>query len=135
MKTKKPKQSSDPNMRDEYDFSNGVRGKFAGKFPPNCRFVTFDPDLTALFDHRGSGDIVERFKVYAQRRGRNSDGERLVTSFAISEEEFRVLRPLLKRLRIQVTSPLSESVYERARAKTRKSLQIPAAPRARRKAG
>ncbi len=136
MKTKRPRPSADPDMRAEYDFSNGVRGKFAGMFPPNCRLVTFDPDLTSLFDSRGSGDICERFKVFAQRRGRTADGERLVTSFALSEQEYRALRPLLKRLGAKVSQPRSEAFYELARAKLRQQIEDQAiAKRPRRKVG
>lgn len=35
----------DPEMLDEYDFSGGVRGKYAGRFPKGCNVVVLDPDV------------------------------------------------------------------------------------------
>ena len=39
----------DPDMKDEYDFSKGVRGKFAGRFPKNAVMVVLDPDVAEVF--------------------------------------------------------------------------------------
>jgi hypothetical protein len=36
-------------MRKEYDFSQGVRGKYAAKFAKGTTLVLLDPDLAKLF--------------------------------------------------------------------------------------
>jgi hypothetical protein len=40
---------SDPEMLDEYDFSGGVRGKYADRFPKGCNVVVLDPDVAQIF--------------------------------------------------------------------------------------
>jgi hypothetical protein len=32
----------DPEILNEYDFSGGVRGKYAGRFPKGCNVVVLD---------------------------------------------------------------------------------------------
>jgi hypothetical protein len=39
----------DPEMLDEYDFSGGVRGKYADRFPKGCNVVVLDPDVAQVF--------------------------------------------------------------------------------------
>ncbi|MEA2204368.1 MAG: hypothetical protein QOE77_1144 [Blastocatellia bacterium] len=39
----------DPDMLDEYDFSNGVRGKYAGRFADGSHVVVLDPDVALVF--------------------------------------------------------------------------------------
>lgn len=39
----------DPEMLDEYDFSDGVRGKYAGRFPQGSNVVVLDPDVAQVF--------------------------------------------------------------------------------------
>ena len=36
-------------MRDEYDLSKGVRGKYAARFPANYVTVVLEPDVAAAF--------------------------------------------------------------------------------------
>lgn len=50
------KGSKDP-MRDEYDFSSGVRGKYAERFAEGANVVVLDPDIARLF---GTSDAVNR---------------------------------------------------------------------------
>jgi hypothetical protein len=47
-KTKKLSPDRD-TMRPEYDFSGGVRGKYAGRFPRNVITVLLDPDIAAAY--------------------------------------------------------------------------------------
>jgi hypothetical protein len=37
-------------MRPEYDFSKGVRGKYAARLKPGRQIVILDPDVAAAFD-------------------------------------------------------------------------------------
>jgi hypothetical protein len=36
-------------MRPEYDFSGGVRGKYAGRFRQGTNLILLDPDVAAAF--------------------------------------------------------------------------------------
>ncbi len=42
-------QDEDDDMRPEYDFSNGVRGKYAARFPPDTIAVVLAPDVAEYF--------------------------------------------------------------------------------------
>ena len=46
MKKKADKQAT---MREEYDFSKGVRGKYAQRFSEGTNLVRLDPDLCDVF--------------------------------------------------------------------------------------
>ena len=46
--SKRPNRSDD-GMRDEYDFSNGVRGKYAELFRKGSNVVVLEPDLAEEF--------------------------------------------------------------------------------------
>jgi hypothetical protein len=39
----------DPEMLDEYDFSGGVRGKYATRFAQGSNVVVIDPDVAQVF--------------------------------------------------------------------------------------
>ncbi|MGE5594409.1 MAG: hypothetical protein ACM3S1_00075 [Hyphomicrobiales bacterium] len=41
--------NDDVEMKDEYDFSGGVRGKFVERFREGSNLVVIDPDLHAEF--------------------------------------------------------------------------------------
>jgi hypothetical protein len=47
------KAQADPNdeqeMRDEYDFSTGVRGKYAERYARGTNLVPLDPDVAEVF--------------------------------------------------------------------------------------
>ena len=36
-------------MRDEYDFSEGVRGKYASRFAEGSNVIVLDPDVAEVF--------------------------------------------------------------------------------------
>lgn len=46
---KKPKQDQVSDLRPEYDFSQGVRGKYAQEFQSGSNVVVLDPDVAARF--------------------------------------------------------------------------------------
>lgn len=93
---KHPRSRDNDAMRAEYDFSNGVRGKYAGRFPPDPAFVTFDPEMSALLF--GSGTLQSRLRTIAASRRGDRAKPRMVTSIVITERDFRLLKPLLTRL-------------------------------------
>ncbi len=39
----------DPEMLEEYDFSGGVRGKYATRFADGANVVVLDPDVAEVF--------------------------------------------------------------------------------------
>jgi hypothetical protein len=39
-------------MRDHYDFSGGVRGKYASRYAEGTNVVVLDPDVAQLFPNR-----------------------------------------------------------------------------------
>ena len=43
------KGSRDPDMREEYDFSNGVRNKYAARVREGTNVVILDPDVAEAF--------------------------------------------------------------------------------------
>ena len=57
----------DPDMLDEYDFSNGVRGKYAQRYREGTNIVRLDDDVAAMFPNsekvnealRSLGEIIE----------------------------------------------------------------------------
>jgi hypothetical protein len=66
---KKAEPKSDPEMRAEYDFSKGVRGKYAKRFAAATNVVVLDPDVARLFR---SGESVNRaLRELAEVAGRN----------------------------------------------------------------
>ncbi len=54
---KKAKKTDE--MRPEYDFSKGVRGKYAKKFAEGTNLVLLDPDVSKLFpDSKSVNDAL-----------------------------------------------------------------------------
>jgi len=64
-------------MRREYDFSGGVRGKYAKRYAEGTNVVVIDPDVAEYFpDHdsvnealRGLTAIIKRQRKAAQGQG------------------------------------------------------------------
>lgn len=48
------KKNHDPEMLDEYDFSSGVRGKYAKRYEKGSNVVVLDPDVAKVFPDRES---------------------------------------------------------------------------------
>ena len=46
---KEPGSDSDPDMMEEYDFTKGVRGKYAERFAVGNNLVVLDPDVAEIF--------------------------------------------------------------------------------------
>lgn len=44
----------EPEMLEEYDFSVGVRGKYAGRFARGSHIVVLDPDVAQVFSNSES---------------------------------------------------------------------------------
>jgi hypothetical protein len=67
-KTNKPSDSGD-DIRPEYDFSRGVRGKYTQRFREGTNIVVLDPDVAAAFkDSQAVNDALRTLlKTRAKR--------------------------------------------------------------------
>ena len=48
------KKAEHDDMQDEYDFSGGVRGKYAERYAQGTNLVALDPDVAAAFPDSAS---------------------------------------------------------------------------------
>lgn len=62
--------SKDTDMRAEYDFSNGVRGKYGGRFAEGTNLVLLAPDVASEFPTATSVNraLRELIKSKSKRR-------------------------------------------------------------------
>ena len=44
-----PNNQRQTDMLEEYDFSDGVRGKYVDRFASGCNVVVLDPDVAGVF--------------------------------------------------------------------------------------
>lgn len=47
--SQKSNDEREREMQEEYDFSGGVRGKYAARFAPGSQVVVLDPDVAQVF--------------------------------------------------------------------------------------
>ena len=47
--SRKKDRVQEPDMREEYDFSDGVRGKYAAHFAEGSNVIVLDPDVAEVF--------------------------------------------------------------------------------------
>ena len=69
----KKNNEPDPMMRDEYDFSEGVRGKYAARFSKGSNVIVLDPDVASEF---ATNEAVNRAlrKEIERRHGKAASG-------------------------------------------------------------
>jgi hypothetical protein len=61
--------SDEPDeMREEYDFSQGVRGKYADRFSEGSTLVVLDPDVAEVFSDAAS--VNEALRGLIQHRAK-----------------------------------------------------------------
>jgi hypothetical protein len=59
----------EPDMRAEYDFSAGVRGKYAARFARGTNIVILEPDVAARFpDSKAVNDALRALAAVADRK-------------------------------------------------------------------
>jgi len=75
---------NDPDMRDEYDFTGGVRGKHYQQYMAGTNVVVLDPDVSKMFPDSESVNKALRAmgRIIAQhnRRSRREIGQRRRTA-------------------------------------------------------
>jgi len=71
---KAQKNNDDMKMREEYDFSGGVRGKYAKRYAAGSNVVVLDPELSDLFPDSKSVNEALRYlaKLVRQTRKRTA---------------------------------------------------------------
>jgi hypothetical protein len=67
--------SSTEAMQEEYDFSDGVRGKYADRFEKGTNIAVLDPDVAAVFPDSASVNDALRALVKIARRDRLREAE------------------------------------------------------------
>jgi hypothetical protein len=65
---KKPIES-DPDMLDEYDFSQGVRGKYAQRFAEGSNVVVLSPEMAQIFPD--SESVNQALRLLVEIAGRS----------------------------------------------------------------
>lgn len=61
-------------MRDESDFSNGVKGKYAKRFAEGTNVVVLDPDVAEAFPDPKAVNEALRILARSMRREKNEAG-------------------------------------------------------------
>ncbi len=63
-------EERDPDeMREYYDFSEGVRGKYAARYAEGVNLVRLDPDVAALFpDDAAVNEALRALAAIARRQ-------------------------------------------------------------------
>ncbi len=63
------------DMRDDYEFSNGVRGKYAVRFAEGSNVVVLDPDVADLFtDSESVNDALRTLAEIAAKQSKKAAG-------------------------------------------------------------
>ena len=65
------KTQSDPDMLDEYDFSKGVRGKYAQRFAEGSNIIVLSPDVAEVF--RDSESVNEALRMLIKIARKNAE--------------------------------------------------------------
>lgn len=64
--SKKSRPQPDPDLREEYDFSAGVRAKYAERYAKGSNVIVLDPDVAEVFP---DGEAVNQaLRVLAKSR-------------------------------------------------------------------
>lgn len=61
--------SEQPEMRDEYDFAGGERGKYAQRFEAGSNVVVLDPDVASEFQTRQAVNDALREQLRRRKSG------------------------------------------------------------------
>jgi hypothetical protein len=62
--SQEPEMTVDDEMRPEYDFSNGERGKYYEAYQQSSNVVVLDPDVAEIF--RDSASVNEALRLLAK---------------------------------------------------------------------
>jgi hypothetical protein len=67
--------NNDPDMLEEYDFSKGIRGKYAKRYAEGTNVVLIDPDVAEFFpDHDTVNEALRSLiRIIKKRQDRFSE--------------------------------------------------------------
>ena len=70
MKGKHMKKGKEKDtMREEYDFTGGIRGKYAKRFSDGSNIIVLDPDVAKLFpDSKTVNEVLRSIAKIAQQK-------------------------------------------------------------------
>lgn len=70
---KAPMSHRDPDMLDEYDFSPGMRGKYAKRYMQGSNVIVLDPDVAKIFsDATSVNQALRALAEIIQQQSKNS---------------------------------------------------------------
>ena len=67
------KIKNDPDMAEEYDFSGGVRGKYAKRYAEGTNVVVIDPDVVEYFPDQDAVNAALRGLAAIIKRQRKAE--------------------------------------------------------------
>lgn len=69
-------ETKDPDdLREEYDFAGGVRGKYGARFAEGSNVVVLDPDVASLFkDSASVNDALRTLADIAAKQAKKATG-------------------------------------------------------------
>ncbi len=66
-----PKRADANGMRDEYDFTGGVRGKYAKQYAEGTNIVVIDPEIAEFFpDSKSVNDALRMLAAFIKQKRR-----------------------------------------------------------------
>jgi len=66
------KMNNDPDMLEEYDFTGGVRGKYAKRYEEGANVVVIEPDVAEYFpDHDSVNEALRSLAKIIKRQKRD----------------------------------------------------------------
>jgi len=68
---------NDPEMLEEYDFSNGIRGKYASKYKKGTNIVALDPELIEYFPDSASVNEALKSLARLMKKYKNKKAEQV----------------------------------------------------------
>jgi len=65
------RMSNDPDMLEEYDFSKGVRGKYAQRYAEGTNVVVIEPDVAKFFpDHDAVNEALRSLVAIIEKQNK-----------------------------------------------------------------
>lgn len=65
--------SNDPDMLEEYDFSEGIRGKYSKRYAEGTNVIAIDPDVVKYFpDHDSVNEALRSLLPIVKRQMQRS---------------------------------------------------------------
>jgi hypothetical protein len=62
----------EPDMKEDYDFSQGLRGKYAARFAEGSNVIVLDPDVAEVFSDAKAVNDALRLLARSIRNSRNT---------------------------------------------------------------